>query len=287
MNRFIYFIHDIILLFYAILAKIFLNRFEYKKNYSTKKKNNKTIIIANGPSLKNDMKYVISQKKKSDFYCVNYFASHKEFKIIKPKYYAFSDPLFWRKDVNVNYRRNNIKLYKNLLKINWQMILLCPYEGADIVSQKLKKNKFIRVIPVKTNFFNFKTEKLNVFALSTGIATPMFINVLILSLWDAIKRELPHIEIYGADFSAFKELEVNQKTNKVSSKFSHFYKNTKAESNAGTKFYYRRKKLHQSLYSVWIAFYQMYLLSIVAKKYKIKVVNCSSNSYLDIFERQK
>ncbi len=167
------------------------------------------------------------------------------------------------------------------------MILLCPYEGADIVSQKLKKNKFIRVIPVKTNFFNFKTEKLNVFALSTGIATPMFINVLILSLWDAIKRELPHIEIYGADFSAFKELEVNQKTNKVSSKFSHFYKNTKAESNAGTKFYYRRKKLHQSLYSVWIAFYQMYLLSIVAKKYKIKVVNCSSNSYLDIFERQK
>ena len=67
MNRFIYFIHDIILLLYAILAKIFLNRFTYKKNCSTKKKSNKTIIIANGPSLKNDMKYLLSQKKKVIF----------------------------------------------------------------------------------------------------------------------------------------------------------------------------------------------------------------------------
>ena len=36
----------------------------------------------------------------------------------------------------------------------------------------------------------------------------------------------------------------------------------------------------------WLAFEQIYLLSEVAKKKKIKIFNCSSNSYIDCFDRE-
>ena len=147
--------------------------------------------------------------------------------------------------------------------------------------QRNLKNKHIKIIPIKSNFYNLKTEEINVFAYNYGIITPLFINVLVLLLWHAIKRKASHIEIYGADFSAFKELSVNQSTNELSSLFSHFYKNTKAQANTMQKYPgKKRKKIHMRLFQIWNSFYQMYLLSVITKKLKIKVINYSSNSYL-------
>jgi hypothetical protein len=45
--------------------------------------------------------------------------------------------------------------------------------------------------------------------------------------------------------------------------------------------------LHTRLYQQWLGFYQMYLLSKIAKIKKIKITNFSSNSYLDCFDRSK
>ena len=168
------------------------------------------------------------------------------------------------------------------------MHLFCPENGIKSVSERLKGNKHIKIIPIKSNFYNLKTEKINLFAYTFGIITPLFINVLILLLWHAIKRKASHIEIYGADFSAFKELKVNQNTNELSSLFTHFYKNTKAQVNTMSKYPgKKRKKIHMRLFQIWNSFNQMYLLSIIAKKLKIKVINYSSNSYLDSFDRPK
>ena len=107
-------------------------------------------------------------------------------------------------------------------------------------------------------------------------------------LWHAIYKKNNTIEIYGADFSLFKEYYVDQKTNDLYSSASHFYKNTKAQSNSTRKYPSEIKKmLHTRMYQQWSAFYQMYLLSKVAKKRKIKITNFSSNSYLDCFDRPK
>ena len=192
------------------------------------------------------------------------------------------------KKINKEFKKDNRNLYKNLSKVNWDMYLFCPENGIESVSEKLKGNKHIKIIPIKSNFYNLKTEEINVFAYNYGIITPLFINVLVLLLWHAIKRKASHIEIYGADFSAFKELSVNQSTNELSSLFSHFYKNTKAQANTMQKYPgKKRKKIHMRLFQIWNSFYQMYLLSVITKKLKIKVINYSSNSYLDSFERPK
>lgn len=288
MNKIIYIIHDFLLILYAIIIKIVLLRFSSLNKIPPTKKDTKTIIVVNGPSLKKDIKKILAKKKDFEFYAVNYFATSEEFKLIKPNFYAFADPIYWRSDVNKNFKRDNSKLFKALCDVNWNMYLLCPNEGVKIISKKLERNKNITIIPIKTNFFHFKNEKLNLFALKYDIASPIFINVLIVALWNAIKRKVSYVEIYGADFSAFKELSIDQKTNQLGSDFTHFYKNTKAQAHASKKYPKTKvKKIHNRLYQIWSSFYQMYLLSNLAKKNKIKVINCSSNSYLDTFERSK
>ena len=99
-----------------------------------------------------------------------------------------------------------------------------------------------------------------------GIVTPAFNNVLIVALWHALQRKVPYIEFYGADFSAFKELSVNQKTNALSSSITHYYKNTKAQADPLSKYLgKKKKKIHERLFQIWNSFNQMYLLSIVPK----------------------
>ena len=63
MNKLIFFFHDLILLFYAILTKIFFNRLSNFKNFPPVEKNKRTIIIVNGPSLKKNIKTLITKKK--------------------------------------------------------------------------------------------------------------------------------------------------------------------------------------------------------------------------------
>ena len=285
---FYYFIQDIILLLLSFLINIFSFQILNLNNYPSVIKNKKSIILANGPSLKKDIKKILSKKNKFEFYGVNYFATTKLFKIIKPNYYAFADPLFWRKDINDNIKSDNSKLFKILSKVNWDMHLICPSIGAKIVSKKLSNNRYIKVIPLRSNYYHFKNEKLNIFGLMSGIVTPAFNNVLIVALWHALQRKVPYIEFYGADFSGFKALYVNQKTNTLTSSITHYYKNTKAQANPVYKYPGKtRKKIHMRLFQIWNSFNQMYLLSIIAKKLKIKVINCSSTSYLDSFERPK
>ncbi len=286
MIKYLNYIYDIILLSIAILIKLFLFKFQNKRDFPIIPKNKKTIIIVNGPSLKKDIKKILNKTKKFEFYGVNYFAMTKIFNIIRPNYYAFADPIFWRKDISPEFKKDNSKLFKILSKVDWDMNLICPIAGAKIVSERLKKNQNIKVIPLKSHFYNFKNEKFNIFALDIGIVTPIFNNVLTVALWHAIQRKVSYIELYGADFSLFKELSVDQNTNELKSLYSHFYKNTKAQANTNKKYPNRkRKKLHTTLLQIWNSFNQIYLLSVIAKKKNIKLINCSSYSYLDTIDR--
>jgi hypothetical protein len=279
--------YDILMLIFAILQKIIL--FKFSRSYLfPAKTNKKTVILTNGPSLKKDMKKILSKKDELEIYVVNFFALNKDFNVIKPKFYVVSDDAFWRTDVNKDLKKKGKKLYKSFSKVNWEMCILCPSVGAKSILKRLKKNKYIKVKPIKSCVYHFKTEKINIFSLCNTITTPIFINVLILSLWHAMQRKIKKIEIYGADFSGFKGYAVNQYTNELYTSVPHFYKKTKADSYTGLKYPGRPKpKIHWRFYQWSTSFYQMYLLSMVAKKKNIKVINCSSNSYLDSFDRPK
>ncbi len=287
MKKFIHLICDIFLLIAAIIYAII----KFKKvdggGWSLGKFD-KTIILANGPSLKIDIERVIKERLRSEVYVLNYFASTKYFLNIKPEYYVLADRVFWSQHVNDDFKEDNEKLFFELDKVDWKMNIICPEKGFLWVSERLRENDNIKVLKVKSANIEYKTEKINLFSLNQNITTPHFINGLVMVLWHAIYRKKSNIEIYGADFSLFKEYYIDQETNDLYSTFSHFYRNSKAQNNAGNKYLGEQKRmLHTRLYQQWSAFYQMYLLSKIAKIRKIKITNYSSNSYLDCFDRPK
>lgn len=287
MKKLIYLIIDIFLLMAGVLYFIF----KYKKVEGSSwshEKFNKTIAVASGPSLKTDINKVLEESLSSEVYVLNYFALSEYFYEIKPEFYVLTDRIFWSQQSNNDVKKDNTELYKNLDKVHWKMNLICPENGFVWISERLSKNKNIKVLKVNSINIEFKSEKINLFALNHNIVTPHFINGLVMVLWHAVFRERKNIEIYGADFSMFKDYYIDQQTNDLYSSFSHFSKNTEAQNNATHKYPGEKKKmLHTRLYQQWSGFYQMYLLSKLAKIKNIKITNLSSNSYLDCFERPK
>jgi len=286
MKKIIYLFFDIVLLLAAMIYSVF----KYKKvdtNAWDFDSFNKIMLLANGPSLKNDISSVIKESSVSEVYVLNYFAITEYFDEIKPENYVLTDRMFWNENANDDIKKDNEELFLLLNKVDWKMNIICPDSGYKSISDRLAQNINIKVLKVHSVNIEFKNEKINLFALNKNIITPHFINGLVMVLWHAMHQKKQDIEIYGADFSLFKEYYIDQKTNELFNTASHFYKNTEAQNNASYKYPNEPKKMmHTRIYQQWSSFYQMYLLSKLAKIRNIKVTNFSSNSFLDCFERE-
>lgn len=285
MKKIIYTFFDFFLLLAAIIFLIFKRK---KVNGEEWEEGNfdKTLVLGNGPSLKIDMDRVIKESSNSEVYVLNYFAVTEYFKQIKPEYYVLTDRMFWDKNTNEDIKKDNDQLFFCLDEVDWKMNLVCPESGFEIITQRLIKNRNIKVLKINSVNIEFKSKKINLFALNYNIVTPHFINGLVMVLWHAIYRNKSNIEIYGADFSLFKEYFIDQLTNDLYNSASHFYENSNAENNVSRKYPNEQKKMiHTRMYQQWSSFYQMYLLSKLAKMRKIKITNFSSNSFLDCFDR--
>ena len=251
MKKIIFLSFDILLLIASTIYSLFIFKKVIGKAWDDKKYV-KTIILANGPSLKRDIKKISIDKKLNEYYVLNYFALTEYFFEIKPQYYVLTDRMFWDQGVNEDIKKDNQELYNLLERVNWKMSIICPQKGFNWINNRLKKNKKIRVLKVRSMNVEFKNERINLFALYYNITTPNFINGLVMMLWHAIYKKSNDIEIYGADFSLFKEYYVDQKTNDLYSSASHFYKNTNAQNKATHKYPNESKKmLHTRLYQQW------------------------------------
>ena len=187
MKKIIYFLIDLFLL----IAAVIYSAFKFKKvsgigwEYNDYKK---TILLGNGPSLKDDIEKVIEESKESEVYVLNYFAVTNYFLKIKPEYYVLTDRMFWSQNANEDIKKDNEELYFHLDKVDWRMNLVCPESGFEWISNRLRANKNIKVLKVHSVNIEFKTEKINLFALNKNFITPHFINGLVMVLWHAIYK---------------------------------------------------------------------------------------------------
>lgn len=276
-------ISDFSFLTFSVFLKIF--SFNCFKKDVAELSDNKTIILCNGPSLKKDLKWIEEVSESSEIYAVHYFALSEYFFKLKPKFYFLADPLFWRDGINRDFKGDNEKLFEEINSVDWDMTIIVPEDGLESLKKRIK-NKNIKLKKIRYWPINFNLEILTIFALKLKLITPIFSTVAVMALWHAIIRRKKEIYLFGADFSAFAEYSVNQTTNELTNTFSHFYKNTKAQKYAMKKYVKRnRYMLHKGLYMCWCSFYQMFLLSKVAKEIGLKVFNGSSNSFLDSFDR--
>lgn len=249
----------------------------------------KSIIIGTGPSLLKDI-YEINNYKKDecDFFAVNFFANTETFLQLKPNYYFLADKLFWSEDLNKSFNQLRNETYQKIKAINWDISILCPESGYDYIKSRLQDNSNISFIKIPEKSIMLSTKRMQLFVLRNKFFGIANVNSMVTLLWYSIMCNYSEIYLYGVDFSGFKSITVDQKTNYVSVPVKHFYKNSEAEKDSSNKYQSKaNKSLSERLYQNYRVLKYTDLLSDLAVSKGIDVVNRSSFSYIDSFKREK
>lgn len=259
----------------ATLAKVaILSR---KADLSTSS-DRELVILANGPSLRgtldNDRQKLLSR----ELLAVNFFANTPEFFDLKPRHYVLADPHFFlgsSSDPNVE------RLWRNMAKVDWEMVLHIPSRFAGEVSSKIS-GRYISlcrfnmtpaegVTPLKHSLY------------SKGLAMPRPRNVLIPSLMEAIRMGCKRIFIAGADHSWTQTLGVDD-DNRVVSIQPHFYADGKQELKRVAS-EYQGYHLHDILNSMTVAFRSYFDIARYARTRGVEIINVTPGSFIDAFPR--
>ena len=275
---------DTLVLAFALLYKILTLNFAVRTSRNATH-SKPVAILGNGPSLLDDISTVINGRAELDIYVVNYFANSDYFTHVQPSAYILADPIFWSSEAHEKFKNDNHKLMDNLLKVDWKMTLVCREEGYMTMQKLLLPNPNINVVKLPSYWFDLRSEKANIFALRLGLSSPNYVNVLIAAIWYALLVGSKSIELYGADFSSLKEIQVDQVSNRVYTGSSHFYKKIDLASVQAKYIGRTPKMFHVRLYQQWLAFRQMYFLAKISRIWGAKIKNKSSFSYLDCFDR--
>ena len=252
------------------------------------KSHKRSIIMGNGPSFLKDMLEINNHvKDECDFFAVNFFANTKYFCELKPNYYFLADKLFWSDDLNQNFNQLRNETLDRLKDVNWGIIILCPESGYNYIKSNLSCNSNISFIKIPEKSIELNTNQIQLFALRNRFFALPNVNSVSTLIWYSIISNYSEIYLYGLDFSGFKSITVDQKTNYVSIPNKHFYKNSDAEKDSSNKYQSKKNK------SLSIRLYQNYrvskyndLLNDLAVSLEIDIINRSSFSYVDSFKRE-
>jgi hypothetical protein len=273
--------------FLSILKVTLLSKFFLKLPKPTLKK---ASILGNGPSLKTTLANDLDFIKTTEIYAVNLFATSAEFTQIKPQNYVMLDPSFFLFSSENNGRADIKKTLDCLIQnTTWQMFFFVPHRAKKsyLVKELSEKNQFIQII-----YFNytivegFAWFRHRLFNLNLG--TPQCQNILVCTLFLAIRRKYDEIYLFGADHSWHEEIRVNQE-NEIEMRQPHFYDKEgevkyQKTWNVTTKSYSNLESNFLSLYKV---FYGYGILKQYADYQSVKVFNASEKSYIDSFKKIK
>lgn len=235
-------------------------------------------ILANGPSLNDSLKNNNFEGKL--LFAINHFARSNElYTRLKPKYYVFADPAFWRGEFS-----NTI--FEDIVKnTTWDINVCIPSEVCKLakIQEYFASNKFIKIVPYnKTLIEGYGNWQFKAFKRNYGM--PIMPNVLIATLFLAINSGAKSIYVYGADHSWTQSMIVNDK-NQVCLSDKHFYSDAKSVP------WLKYDKTPFTMSEIMLAFYRTYIgheyISNYAKKLGVRIINCTPGSFIDSYERSE
>lgn len=240
-------------------------------------KSDTLIILGNGPSLNDTIASNGDVLKKYPSLAVNFAANAPQFSELKPDYYLLADPHFFSKrgDANVD------RLLSNLGNIDFPMTLFVPASVAESALPFTNPLLTIcRFNAVGAEGFGWLTRWL----FNCRRAMPRPRNVLIPSIMAGIWMGYKNIYVSGADHSWLKTISVND-NNEVVSVQPHFYKEDEREK-ARVVSEYKGYRLHQILYSFYVAFRAYFDIADYAASRGVNVYNSTPGSFIDAFPRR-
>lgn len=246
------------------------------------------IIMGNGPSLNESIFKYKNEILKNDRIAVNYFASSIYYEQLKPNIYVFADPAFF--DIPNSLKESIESLLGDILqKTVWNMRVVVPSSARDSAFiSKLKSNKNITV-DYYLNYYQDIGSMSKFEAWDKNLIPPPAQTVLNVALFLSLYWNYKESYLIGADSSFFEDLRVDQKTNELLSKDTHFYNNHQVDSGIDSK----RSRLMSgwTLHDLIYAYGRMFEYYSDLKEYAdykgLKVYNASEYSWINVFERRK
>jgi hypothetical protein len=262
-----------------ILQGSFKNTLKYKNKGTV-------AVLANGPSLKSELLKFTTDKefKDIDFIVLNFFAFEKSFFEIKPKYYCFADPMFFQ---DSNRRDDVYKLFSILENlVDWDLNIHIP---STLYRKFIKFSKFknSHLIIVKNNELTYAGfERYRHFFYKQGLAMPRVQTVANLAIFIALNGGYSMTKLYGVDHTFFDNLKINDE-NQLCSMDTHFYDH---DGKFVLKPLLRNDnddiwKISDYLEALTYMFKSHDQLSEYAKYLKVSILNCTTCSMIDSYER--
>lgn len=245
------------------------------------------VILANGPSLKEDLPSILENKKSEqiEYFSLNFFANSEVFFELKPHYYCFADPMFFKK----NHKSEEVETLFDVLreKVNWNMVVYIPFlEYGNFISYSgLGSNPFIKI--EKVNNLNYKgSSKIRNLLYKKGLATPPLATVANLAIYIGLSLGYSKLLVYGVDHTFFDNLCINQ-DNLLCNKESHFYSK---ESQQMLKPIVRNDndepwKISDYIEGIALMFKSHDILAEYANYLGEEIINCTKNSLIDSYKR--
>jgi hypothetical protein len=271
-------------------------RLLFKKTYKIKTKNSyngKVAVLANGPSLRKVINVLDTDDKfkDTDFIVMNLFALDSKFKVIKPKHYCLSDPMFYQ---DYEPRLHDIKRTFEILdkEVDWEMYMYIAFptkrENKLFFEYSKLKNPYLKfIITNRIDFSGYESLRNKYY--DTGYCMPRIGNVANLAIYLAIFNGYKDINVYGVDHDFFLSWAVNEK-NEVCAKEMHFYQDSddvllKPVIDTVKGFGTHKIKTHLWILSVMFDSHDK--LQDYALYKKAKIINMTEGSMIDSYKRVK
>ncbi len=270
-------VNTIVSLLSVLLFSSFSTRAKLKKNRSEIKKNTECIILGNGPSVTGFLESIKNEVIQKDLFVLNFFGRTSHFKIIQPSYYLLIDPDLFSDNIRESIKNQSKDLVVELNQVSWKMILFVParYKNSGIIN--LITNPNLLITPFNTTpISGFTSIEYFIFKKCLGMPVPE--SVIIASIFLAIYFQYEICHLYGVEHSWLKDLKINEK-NQVTVGLEHFYK----DSNLTDE----KRVLSEFLLSQVRLFKSHMKLQNYSRHLGIKILNHTTGSYIDAYERVK
>lgn len=233
------------------------------------------LLIGNGPSLKElDL---LSFKGKCKFACVNFFPLQEQlFFELKPSFLCIIDPLFFdsvKDDSRVK------KMIEILNRVSWKIVIIT-----------IQGNKFdINNTNIKYEYISCRSTKydrnvIRRFILANNYSTTGLQNVMNGALYYFVMKNYQKIYLAGLDMSEFTAFSIDER-NHVLLRIEHFY---------GEEFvdFTENGTIQKGDFHTWLGYYskmldQFYYTQKFAISKGVEVINFTTNSYVDVFEKRR
>jgi hypothetical protein len=246
------------------------------------------VILANGPSLKADLENYPAFFTGKQLLCVNQFVLSNEYEQLKPQYYILLDIGYFAEKTIPRVAEVREQIKQALIsKTTWPITIFCPAEGRG---SRFHRELASSGIPITFAFMNRTVvdgvRSIRHFLYRRQLGMPAPQNVLIGALMAGLACDFSRIVILGADHSWHQGLEIGEDGKLVSAE-NHFYDKKPWKVAIHHPETLQRATLHDYFFNLYRTFRSYHLIEEFAKSRNVKIINASSVTFIDAFERKK